>query len=110
MLFGSSPPTLEKQGQGAPTGPPPGTGEPGPDGSTPPTTAPPAVDATVAGLLEQANARFTAADDSLRAGDLAAYQRELNAAKDLVKRAADTARAASPAPPPDTTPTTRPTA
>jgi uncharacterized membrane protein (UPF0182 family) len=108
VLFGSSPPTLEQQGQGAPTTPP--TGTPPPDGSTPPTTTPPSVDASVAGLLEQANARFTAADDALRAGDLAAYQRELNSAKALVTQAATAARQASPTAPPETTPTTRPTA
>ena len=109
VLFGSSPPTLEQQGQGAPTAPPAGTPTP-PDGSTPPTTAPPAVDVNVASLLEQANARFTAADERLRAGDLAGYQRELDQAKNLVKQASDAARAASPAPTPETTPTTRATA
>ena len=45
------------------------------------------VDATVAGLLEQANARFTAADEALRAGDLGKYQQELDAAKALVRQA-----------------------
>ncbi|MEA2901375.1 MAG: uncharacterized protein QOH36_1262 [Actinomycetota bacterium] len=103
-LFGSSPPTLEKQGEGAPTGPPV-TG----DGGTPPVTGtPPAVDATVAGLLEQANSRFTAADEALRAGDLGKYQQELDAAKALVRQASDAARAA--APPTTAPPTTNATA
>ncbi len=110
VLFGTSPPTLEMQGAGAPAAPPPETGEPGPDGSPPPTTAPPAVDATVGGLLDQANARFTAADEALRRGDLAAYQRETEAAKNLVKQASDAARAAAPAAPAATPPTTRATA
>ncbi|MEA2828724.1 MAG: uncharacterized protein QOG43_3163 [Actinomycetota bacterium] len=108
-LFGSSPPTLERQGAGAPSGPPvegggietppPGTGTP-----------PPAVDATVAGLLDQANSHFTAADEALRAGDLGTYQKESDAAKALVRQAADAAHQAAPPATPDTTPTTRATA
>jgi uncharacterized protein len=109
-LFGSSPPTLERQGAGAPTGGEPGTTPP--EGSSPPTTSPPVVDATVASLLDQADAKFVAADEALRRGDLAGYQREVDAAKSLVKQASDAARLASPpAPAPaDTTPTTRATA
>ena len=105
-LFGSSPPTLERQGEGAPTGPPATDG-----GETPPGTGtPPAVDVTVAGLLEQANARFTAADEALRAGDLGKYQQELDAAKALVRQASDAARAAAAPPAAETPPTTRATA
>ncbi|MEA2686851.1 MAG: uncharacterized protein QOE93_2046 [Actinomycetota bacterium] len=110
-LFGTAPPTLERQGAGAPTEPGgPGTPvTPGPDG-TPPTTTPPPVGATVASLLDQANARFTAADEALRRGDLAAYQRELEGARNLVRQASDAVAATSPAPPGDTTTTTIATA
>ncbi|MEA2931498.1 MAG: uncharacterized protein QOI56_283 [Actinomycetota bacterium] len=110
VLFGTSPPTLEKQGTGAPPESTPDTGEPAPEGSTPPATSPPAVAPTLAGLLDQANTHFTAADDALKAGDLAGYQRETDAAKALVKQAADAARQAASPPTPDTTPTTRATA
>ena len=92
-LFGSSPPTLERQGVGAPAGPPVEGG--GTETPPPATGTPPAVDATVAGLLDQANARFTAADEALRAGDLGGYQRESDAAKALVRQASDAARAAA---------------
>ena len=93
VLFGTSPPTLEQQGQGAPGGTPPTTAPPPPDGS-PPTTTPPAVGATVASLLDQANARFTAADAALRAGDLAGYQRELTRPRPSCGRHPTPARAA----------------
>jgi len=104
VLFGSSPPTLERQGVGAPGGPGtvPGVGEPGT--GEPPITNPPPTNGTIGGLLDQANAHFTAADEALRRGDLAGYQKELEAAKALVQQASEAARAASP--PPDTTPPT----
>ena len=108
VVFGSSPETLERQGVGAPTGETPPDGEGGEGGEAPPVTTPPPLDATVAGLLDQANARFGAADEALRAGDLAAYQRELNAAKGLVQQAADAAHQAAPSA--DAPPTTRATA
>ncbi len=105
-LFQSSPPTLERQGVGAPDGPAP---PPGPDGTPTPTT-PPTVDATVASLLEQANARFTAADEALRRGDLATYQKELETAKGLVKQASDAVPKPAPTTPPAATTTTMATA
>ena len=101
---GSSPATLEQQGVGS-TAPPTGQPAPLPGGGS--TTPPPP--ASINDLLNQATARFTAADEALRAGDLATYQKATNDAKDLVRRAADAARATSGAPP-STTATTRPTA
>ncbi len=104
LFPGSSPATLEQQGVQSPpttTAPPPGGG--------PGTTVPPPVLSSVNELLNEATARFNAADEALRNGDLAAYQRATNEAKDLVRRATEAARITS-APPPPTTPTTRPTA
>ena len=112
VLFGSSPPTLEQQGQGAPTGPPPGTGEPARPTARrrPPPPRPPSTPPSPA-----SSSRPTPASppptSALRAGATwPPTNGSSNAAKDLVKQAADAARAASPAPPPDTTPTTRATA
>ncbi len=59
-------------------------------------------------LLTEATARFNAAEEALKNGDLAGYQKATNEARDLVRRATDAARTTSG--PPDTTPTTRPTA
>jgi uncharacterized membrane protein (UPF0182 family) len=100
-IFGNSPQTLEQQAGGQP---PPATGQ---QGTTP---APgPTVTASVQDLLNQANTHFGAADDALRKGDLATYQKETNAARDLVQQAANASRAIS-APGPATTSTTRATA
>ena len=86
-LFGAAPPTLEQ----------------GP-GTTPPTGGtPPAAD--VASLLQQAADAFKAADDALRAGDLAGYQAKVKQAQQLVERAAQASSQA-----PATTTTTRPAA
>ena len=79
-IFGSSPPTLELQGPGVPLPPVAGVGTPPPGGGTAPGP-PGGVDATVQSLLDQATAKFTAADEALRKGDLAGYQRENDAAK-----------------------------
>jgi uncharacterized membrane protein (UPF0182 family) len=103
LFPGSSPATLEQQGAGATPLPPTGTTPP-PGGTTPP---PPATGLN--DLLNEATARFTAAEEALKAGDLAAYQRATNEAKELVRRAADAARSTS-GTPATTTPTTRPTA
>jgi len=100
---GSSPATLEQQGAGQPA-PQAGSGgqAPGPGPAAPALTG-------VNDLLNEANARFAAADDALKAGDLAAYQKATNDAKDLVRRAAEAAKAtASPAT--STPPTTKATA
>jgi uncharacterized membrane protein (UPF0182 family) len=103
---GSTANTLEQQGTGQ-TAPPPGqTTTPPPPGGT---TIPPVL-TSVSELLTEATARFNAADEALRSGDLSAYQRATNEAKELVRRATEAARATSSAAPPGTTATTRPTA
>jgi uncharacterized membrane protein (UPF0182 family) len=53
---------------------------------TPPPTPPPTGD--VAALLAQAAQHFQAAEDLLRQGDLAGYQREIEAAQAAVEEAA----------------------
>ena len=64
-------------------------------GETPPTE-------DIATLIEQALERFTAAEDALRAGDLATYQRELATAQALIQQVNELVGAAvtepSPAP------------
>ena len=99
---GSNPTTLEQQAAPAP---PTGTPPPPPGGTTPSTPMP----TNVNDLLNEATARFNTAEEALRNGDLATYQRATNEARDLVRRATDAARATSGSPP-ATTPTTRPTA
>jgi uncharacterized protein len=93
MIFGESPPTLE-QAASASNQPVSSGGGAGAGGA--PTTAQP----TLQELLGQAEARFTAAEDALRRGDLAGYQRETLAARDAIRRAQELAGGA-------TTPTTR---
>jgi hypothetical protein len=66
--------------------------EPGGGGETPPPTG--SLDEQVAGLLNDALQHFTAADVALRAGDLATYQTELDAAQALVQQANDLVAAA----------------
>jgi uncharacterized membrane protein (UPF0182 family) len=61
------------------------------------------IEQQVRGLLEEAAARFEAAEAALRAGDLAAYQREIDAAREAVDRANELAAqlsGASPTPSP----------
>ena len=104
LFPGSTPATLEQQGTGgtsppAPAPPPPGGGA---------TPLPPTF-TSINDLLGEATARFTAAEEALKTGDLAAYQRATNEAKDLVRRATEAARNTTGSPP-TTTPTTRPTA
>ena len=101
---GSSPNTLEQHGLGE-TAPP--TGEPPPTDDGAPTTPP--VLMSVNELLTEATTRFTAAEEALKAGDLATYQKATNEAKDLVRRASEAASASSDNPVVSTT-TTRPTA
>jgi uncharacterized membrane protein (UPF0182 family) len=55
------------------------------------------VDQTVAELLAEAAQHFEAADRALRAGDLATYEEEIQAAQDLVARALELSGAAAPA-------------
>lgn len=97
-IFGSSPETLELQGRAtsAPTTP----GRP----ATPPSQA---GDSDLQRQINEANTHFTAADEALRRGDLGTYQREIDAAREAVRRAADLAKVAPSAAPTSTTPTTR---
>ncbi len=102
VLFGGSPPTLEQQGpnqQGAQAPPPSPT-----PGGTPPVGG---VNPNVAELLRQANAKFETANQALARGDLAAYQRDINDARDLIRRATEaTSPAVAAGPPPTAPPTT----
>ncbi len=73
-LFGAAPQTLEQA---------PGTSSGG--GTTPPPTG--GVTPTVQSLLDQALAAYQAAQTALKAGDLAEYQRQVNAMNGFVERA-----------------------
>ena len=64
----------------------------------------------VADLLRQANARFETANQALARGDLAAYQRDINDARDLIRRATEASAASAAAPTPTTSTTVRATA
>lgn len=107
VIFGAAPETLE-QTPGQPPSQP---------GQTPSTTpgapAPSAASSTVQQLIDQANTRFDAAQTALRNGDLSGYQRETDAARDLIRQAsqalAGTGGPAGTTPPqaPVTTTTTR---
>ena len=107
LFPGSAPVTLEQQG----TTPAPGTGgaqatpPPGAGGGTTATTTP----TSVTDLLNAANDRFAAADQALKNGDLAGYQKATNDAKDLVQQAANAAKNTS-TPATSTPPTTKATA
>ncbi len=90
-LFGDSPPTLEQQAGASNV--PVGTGTPPGATGVPPSPGQP----TLQELLGQAEARFTAAEDALRRGDLAAYQRETQAARDAIRRAQEVATSSRPA-------------
>ena len=100
QIFGSAPSTLEQQPAGGVTPPPPA------DGTTTTTVVPGAPTPPPAqNLLNQAAERFAAADAALRAGRLADYQREVDAARDLVTRATGelgggTTTTTAPGPPP----------
>ncbi len=85
-LFGNAPPTLEQQTRETPPGAP-----------APPT---PPGEPTLNQLLGEAEAHFNAAEEALRRGDLAGYQRETGLARDAIRRASDVAS-------PGTPPTTR---
>jgi uncharacterized membrane protein (UPF0182 family) len=62
------------------------------EGQPPPTTG------TVADLLAQAKQHFDAAEAALKAGDLATYQREIEAGIALVNQASQVSGAPSPSP------------
>lgn len=108
-IFGDSPPTLEQTPQ---SNPPPGgqTSAPAPaGGETTPTTLPGGASATLSQVLAEADSHFTAAQDALRRGDLATYQKENDAARAAVQRAATLASPTTTAPTPAPS-TTRPAA
>ncbi len=75
--FEEIPPSIEEDVVDDEPGPPPDDGEP----------APPAEEETVAELLAQAEELFAEVDTALREGDLAAYQRAVDEARELVRRA-----------------------
>ncbi|MGH3848214.1 MAG: UPF0182 family protein, partial [Pseudonocardiaceae bacterium] len=77
-IFGSSPPTLE-EGPGQPQ-----TAPTAPDAPITPSTPP--VSETSADLIAQASVHFDSAQAALLRGDLSAYQRENDAARDLIRR------------------------
>jgi uncharacterized membrane protein (UPF0182 family) len=95
LFPGSNPATLEQQGAGAAQSatPAPSTGQatPAPVGAQPA----PSIPGSVTDLLSQASARFQGADDALKAGDLAAYQKATNDGRDLVRQATAAAQAAA---------------
>lgn len=105
MFPGSSPNTLEQKGTGQGANPSPGQTSPGGGGTT---GTNPSVPTSVADLLAQASARFQAADDALRTGDLAGYQKATNEGRDLVRQATDATKTS--VPPVTATATTRPAA
>ena len=92
-LFGDSPPTLEQQP--AASNAPVGSGAGGASTSGGTGTPPGAGQPTLQELLGQADARFTAAEEALRRGDLAGYQRETLAARDAIRRAQELAGGAT---------------
>jgi uncharacterized membrane protein (UPF0182 family) len=73
--------TLDEALEGAVADVEPGGGSPGGGGGNG------AIDQTVAELLAEAAQHFEAADQALRAGDLATYEQEIQAAQDLVAQA-----------------------
>jgi len=81
QAFGTAPPTLEESRGGAPPGTGPGT----------PSTPSGPTGGSVQELLDQAQRAHQAAEDALKRGDLAEYQRKVNEMAELVKRARDQA-------------------
>jgi uncharacterized membrane protein (UPF0182 family) len=73
--------TLDEALEGAVADVEPGGGSPGGGGGNG------AIDQTVVELLAEAAQHFEAADQALRAGDLATYEQEIQAAQDLVAQA-----------------------
>jgi uncharacterized membrane protein (UPF0182 family) len=63
-----------------------GADEPAPPGEEPPGEEPPVAD-DVRSLLSEALTHFAAAEEALRTGDLATYERELELAQGLVEQA-----------------------
>ena len=84
----------------------PGTTPGAADTPTTPTTP---TDQTVTQLLDQAAAKFNAADDALRGGDLGTYQKLVKEARDLVAQAQAQLSAGGSSSASPTTPTTKPT-
>ncbi|MGQ0744926.1 MAG: UPF0182 family membrane protein [Acidimicrobiales bacterium] len=87
VIFGSSPPTLEERVAGQVGEPPSPSGDPQdpvPNPSDPDEGVP-----TAAEILARAQVRFDSAEEALRRGDLAGYQRFTQEARDLIGQAAD---------------------
>lgn len=59
----------------------------GEDAAAPPDDLPPDSNGDIATLVEQASEAFAAAEEALRAGDLAEYQRLIETARDLIEQA-----------------------
>ncbi len=74
----------------------PAGGSTGPTTTTPPSSAPPA-NATIGQLLNDAQTHFTNAENALKSGDLATYQKEIGAAQSAVQQAQKLAAAGTPA-------------
>jgi uncharacterized membrane protein (UPF0182 family) len=74
-------------------------------GTTTGPSPPSASNPTVVNLLNQAAQHYSAAQDALKAGDLATYQKEINQVGQLVQQAQAAAQGGAPAP--TTTPTPR---
>ncbi len=104
-IFGGSPETLEQQGASQQVGPTPSP----PSGSQAPAQG--GIDPDVVELLRQANAKFETANQALGRGDLAAYQRDINDARELIRRASESSGLpTSTGPSPTTSTTARATA
>jgi len=100
-IFGSSPTTLEEQIPGQTVVTPPG--------QNPQLVTPSNPNDSVVDLIGQANSHSDAAAEALKRGDLAAYQRENDAVRDLLRRAGEVTKGSTvptTAPPPPV-PTTR---
>ena len=82
-LFGSAPDTLEEEKDETP--PDPG------DDDTPPV----ATDGDIAELLEQADTAFAKAEEALRNGDLAEFERLVEEGREFVRRARERANSAT---------------
>lgn len=82
-----------------------------PDGGGGPPTPGGSVQEQIAALIKQAADHFAAADDALKAGNLALYQTEVNAARDAIARANQLAsQSTNPTPSPSLSPSASPSA
>ena len=87
-IFGRAPGTLEQTPVGEADVGLPDDGTPAAADAAPgPTDGAAPAPAGAQSLLAEADSRFQAAESALRAGDLARYQSEVNAARELIRRA-----------------------